>query len=157
MVLVRVTCSTVVQVGKGCCLCFSSGNGTWRKETRDKGCVEGEYSGHDMGNYELQYGEGEVFEAVLPNRSTLHICIQFSMLHFLAEQLVMLILCPYRSRIARISRASSNEAHSLQLLPCETEDGEGTFGLILFTGQRVKRHYTAAECHTHFVFFLSLK
>lgn len=61
-----------------------------------------------MGNYELQYGEGEVFEAVLPNGSMLHICIQFSMLHFLAEQLVMLILCPYQSRIARISRASSN-------------------------------------------------
>lgn len=38
----------------------------------------------------------------------LHTYIQFSMLHFLAEQLVILILCPYRSLIARISRASSN-------------------------------------------------
>ena len=85
-----------------------------------------------------------MFEAVLPNGSTLHICIQFSMLHFLAEQLVMLILCPYRSCIARISRASSNEAQPFQLLPCKTEDGEGMFGLILCTGQREKGCYTAA-------------
>lgn len=45
------------------------------EETRDKGNVEGECSAHDMGNSELQYGEGEVLEAVLPNGSTLHICI----------------------------------------------------------------------------------
>lgn len=68
-----------------------------------------------MGNYEQQYGEGEVFEAVLPNGSVLHIYIQFSMLYFLAEQLVMLILCPYRSRIARISRASSNFSPEVKL------------------------------------------
>lgn len=106
---------------------------------RDKGCVDGECSGHDTGNYELQYGEGEVFPAVLPNGSTLHICIQFSMLHFQAKQLVMLILCPYQSCIARISRASSSEAYPLQPLPCKTEDGEGTFGLILRTRQREEK------------------
>lgn len=93
-----------------------------------------------MGNYELQYGEGE---ALLPNGSTLHICIQFSMLHLLAEQVVMLILCPYQSCIARISRASSRETHPLQFLPCKTEDGEEMFGFIICTEQREKGCYTA--------------
>lgn len=83
-----------------------------------------------------------MFEAVIPNGSTLHICIQFSMLHFLAEQLVMVILRPYRSCIAGISRASSNEALPLQLLPCKTEHGEGTFGLMCCTRQRKKKCYT---------------
>lgn len=85
VVLMRVTHSTAVQIGKGCRLYFSCGNSSWSNRLQrrwDKGCVEGECSRHDMGNYELQYGEGEVFEAVLPNGSTLHICIQFSMLHF---------------------------------------------------------------------------
>lgn len=148
MVLMKVTCSTAVQMRKGCRLCFSSGNGTWSnrlQRRRDKDCVKGECGGHDMGSYELQYGEGEVFEAVLSNGPTLHICIQFSMLHFLAEQLVMLIPCSYGSCIARISRAFSNEAHPLQLLPCKTEDGEGMFGLILSTRQREEKGcYTAA-------------
>lgn len=99
-----------------------------------------------------------MFEAVIPNGSTLHICIQFSMLHFLAEQLMMLILCSYRSCVARISRASSNEALPLQLLPCKTEHGEGTFGLICCTRQgKKKRCYAATQCHPYFVFLLSLE
>lgn len=79
----RAARSAAVQMGEGCCSCFGSGNATWsnRQQRRQNKrlCCEGERSGHEMGNYEQQYGEEEVFETVLPNGSTLHICIQFSM------------------------------------------------------------------------------
>lgn len=138
-----VTHSTAVQIGKKCCLYFSRGNSSWSNRLQRRQDIKAVLKGSVAGIYELQYGEGEVFEAVLPNDSTLHICIQFSMLHFQAKELVMLILCPHWLCIARVSRASSSEEHSLHLLPCKAEDGEETFGFMLCTGQREKECYAA--------------
>lgn len=46
-----------------------------------------------MENCEQRCREGwGVSEAVCPNGSTLEVCSQFSTLHFLAEQLVILII-----------------------------------------------------------------
>lgn len=67
------------------------------------------------------------------------------MLHFLAKQLVMLILCPYRSRYSKDKQSILHWSIPPPTPSCETEDGKGTFGLILCTGQREKEGcYTAA-------------
>jgi len=79
MVLVRVTGSTAVQMGKGCRLCFSGGDGAWsdrlQRRQEMKTVLKGSAVDVAWGNYKLQYGEGDLFETVLTNGSTLHTCI----------------------------------------------------------------------------------